>query len=73
MFIYTYRPVLPPALVREASFLQQMVINAETHNQGDESDCWMPSSKQDTGVTPKFREHCRRDLKNLRAGQKGGL
>lgn len=38
LFIYTYRPVLPPALVREASFLQQMVINAETHNQGDESE-----------------------------------
>lgn len=37
------------------------------------SDCRMPSSKQDTGITPKFREHCRRDLKNLRAGQKGGL
>lgn len=44
IFIYTYRPVLPPAVGREASFLQQMVINAETRNQGDESE-WLSNAQ----------------------------
>lgn len=35
---------LPPAVGREASFLQQMVINAETRNQGDESE-WLSNAQ----------------------------